>query len=175
MRTKDPHLLLYDGQWGVQRTIIFFVFIGILLLLFGRPIYYWIVKRKERGFNFFEIFVMNLIEMIHFCLSAFSHTASYLRLWAMSLANTQLSHVFYRKFIIDPINSRIPFILILCFAAYCALVTMLLLLMEGFASMIHGMRLMWVEFSSKFYKGMGVPFRPCSFKKELKKLGVIMD
>ena len=119
----------------------FLVFIGILLLLFGRPIYYWIVKRKECGFNFFEIFVMNLIEMIHFCLSAFSHTASYLRLWAMSLANTQLSHVFYRKFIIDPINSRIPFILILlCFAAYCALVTMLLLLMEGFASMIHGMR-----------------------------------
>merc|ERR1712170_339294 len=60
----------------------------------------------EHGFS--EIVIHQAIETIEFVLGMVSNTASYLRLWALSLAHTELATVFWEKAMLSTIEMNNP-------------------------------------------------------------------
>lgn len=120
-------------------------------------------REHQEEFNFSEVFVHQMIHSIEFVLGAVSNTASYLRLWALSLAHSELSTVFYEKVLLlawgyDNIIIRLVGLVVFAFAT-----AFILLMMETLSAFLHALRLHWVEFQNKFYQGDGYKFRPFSF------------
>ncbi|CAL5418373.1 unnamed protein product [Camellia sinensis] len=114
-------------------------------------------------FEFSEVFVHQLIHTIEFVLGAVSNTASYLRLWALSLAHSELSSVFYEKVLLLAWGFNNVIILIIGIIVFICATVGVLLVMETLSAFLHALRLHWVEFQNKFYEGTGYKFCPFSF------------
>jgi V-type H+-transporting ATPase subunit a len=115
------------------------------------------------AFDLGEVVIHQIIETIEYVLGTVSHTASYLRLWALSLAHQQLSLVFFQKFILAGMGMPTPYNMIavyILFAAWFAVTCMVLMGMDVMECFLHCLRLHWIEFQQKFFRGDGYAFEP---------------
>merc|ERR1712072_318079 len=84
-------------------------------------------------FEFGEVFIHQIIETIEYVLGTVSHTASYLRIWALSLAHQQLSLVFFQKTLSMGLAAQGPsngIVLYIMFAAWFGVTLAVLLGMD---------------------------------------------
>ena len=170
----DP---MYYGQAQIQNILLMLAFASVPVLLLAKP---YILKHQmenshnehvvndhhdgEEEHGFGEILIHQAIETIEFVLGMVSNTASYLRLWALSLAHSELATVFWEKCMLTtlPVNFFATYI---GFGLFAGVTFGVLLAMDVLECFLHALRLHWVEFQSKFYKADGIRFAPYSFKQ----------
>jgi len=124
----------------------------------------------EGEFSFGDAFIHQAIHTIEFVLGSISNTASYLRLWALSLAHSQLAELFKDMILVDAglnasgMNPIVQGIVIFLSYAMWAIISMVVLMvMENLSSFLHALRLQWVEFQNKFFYGDGQKYTPFAF------------
>jgi len=124
-------------------------------------------RDDKPGFDVAEVAVHQLVETIEFVLGAVSNTASYLRLWALSLAHSQLSKVFYDMLLGGAIESGSTFRIFFGYLIWATATFGIMLCMDLLECFLHTLRLHWVEFMGKFFKGEGYAYSSMNFKASL--------
>jgi V-type H+-transporting ATPase subunit a len=128
-------------------------------------------KLLKKNPSITDLIVNQIIETIEFILGTISNTASYLRLWALSLAHSQLSKVFFEYCILIFIRNGdfkfgFSFILIvLSFFIFANITIGVLMFMDLMECFLHTLRLHWVEFQNKFFYADGYLFHTFSFNE----------
>jgi len=132
--------LVFSQGWAVFKVIFDPIIMGLYVLLpFG----------VLALLKFMEHRVTGLMDALESLLMSFSHTVSYARILALKMVHTAFSTL------ILP-TSTMGFVLF-------AFGTIFLIgIFEGLLAFLHTLRLHWIEWFTKFYRGTGKPFQPFS-------------
>merc|ERR1711997_857939 len=149
MGSMNYENFMYPGQEGLQSALLFIGVLMVPIMLLGKPLNILYKRRQSRYHGigdeldpnpecaepFSEIMINQGIHTIEYVLGSVSHTASYLRLWALSLAHAQLSEVLWTMVM------RVAFtgfkdyfggiVIYVIFSAWACLTIAILCLMEG--------------------------------------------
>jgi V-type H+-transporting ATPase subunit a len=210
---SDPRgefkLCFSETQSSIQFSLLIAAFVAVPFLLLPIPFiemyqHSKAQKYKELGeeaegdhgghgehgeeFSLGDAFIHQGIHTIEFVLGSISNTASYLRLWALSLAHTQLAELFMDMILsVRGLNGNVSmspmllgeegakanptasvaihvFMLFLTYAVWTMCTFVVLMVMENLSSFLHALRLQWVEFQNKFFYGDGQRYAPFTFK-----------
>lgn len=118
----------------------------------------------EEGHSLGQLFIHQMIETIEYSLGTVSNTASYLRLWALSLAHGQLAKVFFDQTLGAGLPKGGFVTLFLMYYVFFGCTFAVLMCMDLLEAFLHTLRLHWVEFQNKFFKGQGTPYSPYDFQ-----------
>jgi V-type H+-transporting ATPase subunit a len=179
---------MYPGQPFIQNILLLCAIGSVPVLLLAKP--YFLSQQthvpihhhdedaplhgdghdhEEEEHSFGEIVIHQAIETIEFVLGMVSNTASYLRLWALSLAHSELATVFWDKAMLSTLNMDSFIYCYFGFAVFAGVTFGVLLMMDVLECFLHALRLHWVEFQNKFFKADGIRFTPYSFKQIIKE------
>lgn len=170
---------LYSGQAGIQVFLLLIAFTMVPILLCVIPYmekkhheeklkhkvhHHGEEEEEDEHFDFSEIVIHQVIHTIEYVLGCVSNTASYLRLWALSLAHAQLSDVLWNFAFMMTVglDQGTGVFVFIGFAVWMSATLGILLGMESLSAFLHSLRLHWVEFQNKFYYGDGIAFTPFS-------------
>jgi len=151
---------VYPGQKAVQLSILALFAASLPWMCFSK---YFAKKfidcdteEEEEGL------IESLIGTVEFGVGLISNSSSYLRIWAVSLAHSQLTIILSNLTIKDP--NKIKAVILL--PVYISGTFAILLCLEGLSSCLHAMRLNWIEFYNKFFHCKGVLYKPIGSEDE---------
>lgn len=123
-----------------------------LLLVFLSPILKHRINPAEGGAKIKDDLIDGLGELVEVFISFLTNSLSYLRLAAFAIA-----HSIFASFAFSLGNT-------IGLVTSLVLVNALVVLVDGFAAGIQSVRLLYYEFSTKFFAGSGQKFKPLSLK-----------
>lgn len=122
-------------------------------------------EHEHEEHSFGDIIVHHSIHTIEYLLGCVSNTASYLRLWALSLAHAQLSEVFWSKMMTEYGFASGAMGMSAVGCLFWALSTLMVIVcMDSLECFLHALRLHWVESMGKHFTGGGIKFAPFNFE-----------
>ena len=159
---NDKQNLFFVNQESIHFYILIICIACIAIMLFIKPILKYFKKNNKS--SLIDLLMSQLLETLEFILSTISHTASYLRLWALSLSHGELTKIFFEITLLDYIQNGNIIGMFLGFIVLYHITLVILIGIDLIECIFHSLRLHWIEFQSKFFYGDGYIFTPFCFK-----------